>query len=68
MYSALVWIKMMKAKSLRIAVLDFCIDHTLPNGLPGNFFIISSLFFFLFAGHAYGLMIINRENSMIIRI
>jgi hypothetical protein len=59
------WIKMVIAISLGIAPLHFGIYQTLPDGLFGNFFVIIPLFFIIFTGCAYGLMIIDRENSRV---
>ena len=56
---------MVIAISLGIAPLDFGIYKTLPDGLFGNFFVIISLFFVIFAGCADGLMVIDRENSRV---
>jgi hypothetical protein len=59
-------IKMMITVSLWIAPLHLGINQTLPDHLLGDLFVIRLFFFFFFAGHTNGLMIINRQNSLVI--
>ena len=58
---------MVIAISLGIAPLYFGIYKTLPDGLFGYFFVIIPLFFIIFTGGADGLMIVDRENSLVRR-
>jgi hypothetical protein len=58
---------MMIAISLGITPLHFGIYETLPDGLFRHFLVIVPFFFLVFAGGAYGLMIVDRKDSRVCR-
>jgi hypothetical protein len=62
------WIKMVKAISPRITGWhQFNIHQALPHHGYRSFLVIRLLFFFPLAIHAYRLMIVDRQNSLIFR-
>jgi hypothetical protein len=57
---------MMIAIPLGITPLHFGIDHALPDGLLGYFFVIIPFFLSTFAVHANGFMVYNGQDSRLI--